>query len=143
MWSQLNSEVSSVDKNLIKLLEESHSRTAAYNEILNETNLRKLGPANSQALMLQVEDFLDNNHIYSYKNWFEGTIDDGPFLEKFWVIIRLRYAYETMPDPQALPRLVNLGVKIKFEEITDETQKGETKSWIISLRIPKTLINVN
>lgn len=96
-----------------------------------------------QAVLLQVEDFLDNNHIYSYKNWFDGIVYDGPDMEKYWIKIKLKYDYEMMPDPKAVKRLINLGVQVKYEEITEKNERMEDHFWVVSLRIPKTLINVN
>lgn len=96
-----------------------------------------------QAVLLQVEDFLDNNHLYAYTNWFEGEVYDGPDLEKYWVRIKLKYDYNLMPDPKAIERLVNLGVKVKYEEIKEQTDEKEEHFWIISLRIPKALINID
>jgi hypothetical protein len=64
-------------------------------------------------------------------------------MEKYWISISLRYDYELMPDPDAVKRLVNLGVKVKYEEVTEQTDRKEDHFWIVSLRIPKTLINVN
>lgn len=128
---------------IAKLLIESHNRSKVYDALLESSNIRKLGPANMQAVMLQVEDFLDSNHVYSYKNWFEGMVFDGPFVEKYWVNIKLRYEYEMMPDPKAVVRLANLGVKVAYQEIKEQVNDHEDHYWIISLRIPKTLINVS
>lgn len=127
----------------VKLLSESHRRSEAYETLIENSNIRKLGPANMQAVLLQVEDFLDNNHIYSYKNWFEGIVLDGPNIERYWINIQLRYEYEMMPDPNAIKRLVNLGVKVAYEEVKEEADMKADHFWVVSLRIPKTLINVN
>lgn len=111
---------------------------------MENSNIRKLGPANNQAVLLQVEDFLDSNHLYSYQNWFEGEVYDGPNLEKYWVNIDLKYDYNLMPDPKALERLVNLGVAVKYSEKKEKTDdKREEHFWVISLRIPKSLINIS
>lgn len=128
---------------LSKLLIESRQRSAAYEALIESSNIRKLGPANMQAVLLQVEDFLDSNHLYAYKNWFEGEVYDGPILEKYWVRIKLKYDYNLMPDPQALERLVNLGVTVKYEEVKEQTDDKEEHFWVIGLRIPKTLINID
>lgn len=128
---------------LSKLLIESRQRSAAYETLIEDSNIRKLGPANMQAVLLQVEDFLDSNHLYAYKNWFEGEVYDGPDLEKYWVRIKLKYDYNLMPDPQAVERLVNLGVTVKYEEVKEQTDEKEEHFWVISLRIPKTLINID
>lgn len=129
--------------NSSKLLIESHKRSASYDALIENSNIRKLGPANIQAVLLQVEDFLDINHIYSYKNWFEGTVFAGPTLEKYWVNVKLSYEYEIMPDPKAVSRLVNLGVQVKYEEVRETIDENEYHYWVVSLRIPKKLINLN
>ncbi len=128
---------------ITKLLLESHQRSDAYEMLIEDSNIRKLGPANMQAVLLQIEDFLDNNHIYSYKNWFDGIVYDGPDLEKYWATIDLKYAYELMPDPSAVKRLLNLGVKVKYEEVTETNDVKNEHFWVVTLRIPKTLININ
>lgn len=127
-----------------KLLCDSRQRSATYESLMENSNIRKLGPANNQAVLLQVEDFLDSNHLYSYQNWFEGEVYDGPNLEKYWVNIDLKYDYNLMPDPKALERLVNLGVAVKYSEKKEKTDdKREEHFWVISLRIPKSLINIS
>lgn len=127
-----------------KLLCDSRQRSTTYESLMETSNIRKLGPANNQAVLLQVEDFLDSNHLYAYPNWFEGEVYDGPNLEKYWVSVDLKYDYNLMPDPKAVERLVNLGVAVKYSEKKEKTDdKREDHFWVISLRIPKSLINIS
>ena len=71
-------------------------------------------------VLIAFEDFLDNNDVYAFKNWIKGEIIAGPFIERYWVSVTLRYPHECMPDPEAAKRLLKQGVKVIFRKHQEE-----------------------
>lgn len=145
---------------LVKLITESRNRSLVYEEKIMEVerNFRELNSMNMQAVLIQIEDFLDNNNMYAYKNWFEGRLWDGPNIHRHWVEFILKYDYDKMPDPRAAQRLVKSGAIIKFEEATEivpienisspgeldpatlKPKEVENPIWLVHLKIPRKLI---
>jgi len=145
-------------KELRALLEESKSRSRAYNKILEvEKSFRELDSANSQATLIQFEDYLDNNHLYAFQNWIEGIVWDGPNVRRYWVDITLKYPRNLMPDPKGAMRLVNSGATITFKEdteivslkpetsddldpLTRKPKEKEEDIWLITIQVPRRFI---
>lgn len=140
-------------------LVESKKRIKAYDQVLNEAErtFRELNSRNMQATLIQIEDFFDSNNLYAFNNWFEGLIWDGPDVTKHWVEITLQYPYELMPEPRAMLRFGEMGVKYEFEQIavsvpikvenpsdldpmTRKPKEEEKEIWLIKLTIPRHLI---
>lgn len=148
------------NKNAKKLIEQSKKRENFYQNIINETmrNFRDLNSENMQAVLIQIEDFLDRNHIYAFRNWFEGILWDGPDIERYWIKFTLKYDYHEMPDPRAAERLIKLGCIIQFEEsyhyvpkdnhqhpedldpITRKPKETKAKIWLVHFSVPLQLI---
>ena len=42
-------------------------------------------------VLIEFDQFLDDLNVYSYKNWFEGEVVDGPNLSRHWGEISLMY----------------------------------------------------
>lgn len=145
---------------LVKLITESRNRSLVYEERIMEVekNFRELNSMNMQAILIQIEDFFDNNNMYAYRNWFEGFLWDGPNIHRHWVNFTLKYDYDKMPDPRASARLVKSGAIIKFEEATEivpiedvsspgeidpatrKPKEVENPIWLIHFKIPRKLI---
>lgn len=108
-------------KRLRALLIESKNRSKTYNtKILEvEKSFRELDSGNNQATLIQFEDYLDNNHLYAFKNWIEGVVWDGPNVRRYWIDVTLKYPRVIMPDPRGAMRLVNSGAIITFKEDTE------------------------
>ena len=140
-------------------LVESKKRISAYDRVLNEAErtFRELNSRNMQATLIQIEDFFDSNNLYAFNNWFEGLIWDGPNVTKHWVEITLQYPYELMPEPRAMLRFGEMGVKYEFEQIavsvpikvenpndldpmTRKPKEEEKQIWLVKLTIPRHLI---
>lgn len=64
--------------------------------------------------LMQVDKVLDKLNIYSYANWLDGEIVDGPHIERYWVTLTLMYPYKKMPDPSAAERLLKAKAKVYF-----------------------------
>lgn len=108
-------------------------------------------------VMISIEDYLDTNDMYGFKNWIEGEIVGGPFVKKYWVKVTLKWPYKKMPDPSAGLRLLKHGTKIQYmigtEEIPikvekpDDYQPGthkprtkKVKVWLVELMIPRRFV---
>ena len=63
-------------------------------------------------VLIEFDQFLDDLNVYSYKNWFEGEVIDGPHLSRYWCEISLMYPYEQMPDPEGGKRLLSRNCKV-------------------------------
>lgn len=108
-------------------------------------------------VMLEIERFLDNFHIYAYEGWFEGEVVGGPKIERYWV--RCVLMFNKMPDPMAGMSLVKHGCKVRFKRgknieaikienpsdyREDGTKKPKMKKkpvWFVELSIPRRFID--
>lgn len=146
-------------KRLRALLIESKNRSKTYNtKILEvEKSFRELDSGNNQATLIQFEDYLDNNHLYAFKNWIEGVVWDGPNVRRYWIDVTLKYPRVIMPDPRGAMRLVNSGAIITFKEDTEivsvkpeknddldpmtrKPKEKEEEIWLITIQVPRRFI---
>lgn len=146
-------------KTLKAYLQESEKRIKTYGKMISESekSFRDLNSENMQGTLIQIEDFLDSNHLYAFENWMDGVIYDGPNVKRYWVDITLKYPYESMPDPRGGMRLYNLGSKLTFKEeiefvpikvespddldpLTRKPKEEERKVWLVNIRIPRKFI---
>jgi hypothetical protein len=108
-------------------------------------------------IMIAVEDYLDSNDIYGFKNWIAGEIVGGPYVRRYWVRVTLKWDYEKMPDPSAGLRLLKHGTKIQFRKAKEkypieikspsDYQPGTVKPkfkeryvWLVDLTIPRKFV---
>ena len=109
--------------------------------------------------LLDMERVLDELNTYTFKNWFEGELVEGPTYEKYFVGAKFMWPYEKMPDPQVIERLKPYGIEVNYlkEELVypvkitspddyrgDGSRKGKLESapiWIVEIVIPKKLMN--
>jgi hypothetical protein len=108
-------------------------------------------------IMISIEDYLDSNDIYGFKNWMIGEIVGGPYVRRYWVRVTLKWDYEDMPDPSAGLRLLKHGTRIQFRkakeqypikiETPSDYQPGTVKPkfkekdvWMVDLNIPRKFI---
>lgn len=113
--------------------------------------------------LIDFERVLDNQNIYTYANWLDGEVVEGPHIEKYWVTVTLMYPYEKMPDPEAAKRLMKHDCKVyyakdtlitaaKLKDPTDSeprdgsdgkrpgqhrAHKIEEPIWLVTLEIPR------
>jgi hypothetical protein len=108
-------------------------------------------------LLISIEDYLDRNDIYAFKNWINGELIDGPIVKPFWISVTFKWPHKQMPDPMGGVRLLPHGTKIKFN-LEDEnvpvkvktpadyqpgTHKPKIKTekvWIVEMMIPRRFI---
>jgi len=108
-------------------------------------------------IMIDVENYLDSNNLYAFKNWMDGEIIGGPFVKRYWVKVKLKYPYHKMPDPQGGLRLLKHGTKIRYDIELEErpievktpgdyqpgTKKPKMKKhkvWVITMMIPRRFV---
>jgi len=109
------------------------------------------------SILIDIEDYFDSNDLYVYKNWFDGEVVAGPFVQRYWIKIKLKYPYEKMPDPSGGQRLLKHGTRIHYDIAYEEcpvkvksesdyrpgTKKPKMikkKVWIITLLISRRFI---
>ena len=109
---------------------------------------------------LAIDNFFENTaNIYPYKNWYSAGIVAGPSIQKFWVIIILRFEQKCIPDPHAIKILQKLGCVISVKKIKEQVPvkvqsrndlssknvgKMEIKSfWAIKISIPRHLLSID
>lgn len=105
-------------------------------------------------VMISIEDYLDRNNIYVFKNWLDGQLIDGPYIEPYWVDVTFKWPYKKMPDPSAGMRLIPHGTKIFFKKDYENvpqpikepsdyepgTHKPKIKKepvWLVNMLIPR------
>ena len=108
-------------------------------------------------VLIEFDKFLDDLNVYSYENWLDGEIIDGPHLSRYWCEISMMFPYKKMPDPAGGKRLTDKGCKVSYAK--DELLKprqikspadyrpGTTKGkidahpiWVVEIKMPKQLI---
>lgn len=108
-------------------------------------------------VMLSIEDYLDRNDIYAFKNWINGELVNGPYIEPYWITVTFKWDYKCMPDPNACKRLLSHGTKIFFKKAKQNvpqpiikpsdyepgTHKPKIKSepvWLVTMMIPRRFV---
>lgn len=108
--------------------------------------------------LLDFERVLDELHTYTFKNWKDGELVEGPIFEKYFIGAKFMWPYKSMPDPQLVERLSPYGIEINYqkEELVypvriktqddyrgDGSRKGKLESkpvWIVEIIMPKKLM---
>ena len=124
-----------------------------------EKNITKITDSEDLVdILIDIEDYLDNNYLYTYKNWIDGEIVDGPRVKKYWVTIILKFDWEKMPDPVGGTRLIPHGTKVTFRQAHEQVpidiktpadyKPGTTKPrmkrvkiWLVELQIPRKFVS--
>lgn len=108
-------------------------------------------------IMISIEDYLDRNDIYAFKNWIHGELIDGPHISPYWIRVSFKWPHRCMPDPRGGLRLLPHGTKVRFgkecenvpqpiEEPGDYepgTHKPRIKKemvWVVELTIPRRFV---
>jgi hypothetical protein len=108
--------------------------------------------------LLSYERVLDELDLYTFSNWKQGELVEGPIYEKYFVTCKWMYDYRKMPDPAGAERLLSYGCEITYQEdmlsypikITgpDDYKPGtrtnklvEKPVWIVTITMPKTLMD--
>ncbi len=108
-------------------------------------------------VMIGIEDYLDRNDIYAFKNWVMGELVDGPHIKPYWISVTFKWPYKLMPDPMGGLRLLPQGTKVYYRTDTENvpqpirnpsdyepgTHKPKIKAekvWLVDLLIPRRFV---
>lgn len=108
-------------------------------------------------IMINIEDYLDRNDIYAFKNWILGELVDGPIVMPYWIKATFKWKYKKMPDPSGAMRLIPHGTQVEYrtdyEEVpqpiespsdyepgTHKPKIKKEKVWLVDLIIPRKFI---
>jgi len=108
-------------------------------------------------IMVSIEDYFDTSNLYVFKNWMDGELIDGPYVEPYWIRVSFKWPYKCMPDPTGGLRLTQHGTKIFFRiahENVPQPVKSKTdyqpgtvkpkilpeKIWVVEFLIPRRFI---
>lgn len=67
-------------------------------------------------ILLEFERTLDGVELFTYKNWKDGELVQGPNIERYWVTTTWMYPKNNMPDPKGALRLDKIGCKVQFRD---------------------------
>lgn len=108
-------------------------------------------------VMISIEDYLDKNNVYVFKNWILGELVDGPHIKPYWIKVTFKWSKDKMPDPKGAKRLLSHGTIIKYKKdfenvpqpiITPSdyepgTNKPKIKKeqiWLVEMLIPRRFV---
>lgn len=121
-------------------------------------NLQTLSENNSAFQVLKdFERVLEELDIYVFKNWEDGELCKGPFVDRYSVKCCFMWEEKDMPDPAGGKRLNDYGCKVVYEKthilvprkIKDPsdyrpgTKKGKIDAhpiWTVTIDMPKKLM---
>lgn len=104
---------------------------------------------------MECADFMEQTGAFAYKNWEDGELVDGPFLDRYFVAFTLMYPKKKAPDPDYIARIMKLDCIVKMEkdeyrrvyfERNEDVKFGEqmfTKNigkhevWLVHIKIPQ------
>lgn len=109
-------------------------------------------------ILLEIEDTFDRLNLYAYENWFDGEIQAGPVVKRYWVKILLKYDYDKMPDPTGGLVLTKHGIRVRYKkdnEITSKEVKSEDDLnqetgkpklikkpvWLVEISVPRRFVD--
>lgn len=121
-------------------------------------NVESIYSANTSLSTLKdFERVLDEMDMYVYKNWEDGELAEGPFMERHWVKASFMWPKDRMPDPMAAKRLLDYGCRVRYEktmlleprkvekpdDLRPGTKKGKldrTPVWVVEIMMPRKLV---
>jgi hypothetical protein len=121
-------------------------------------NLQTISGNNSAFKVLKdFERVLDELNIYVFKNWEEGELSEGPYVNRYDVTCKFMWKKHEMPDPKGGKRLAEYGCRVVYhkdhilmprkikdpDDFRPGTRKGKIDAhpvWIVEITIPKKLM---
>lgn len=121
-------------------------------------NVQTIYTTNSSLSTLKdFERVIDELDMYVFKNWIDGELASGPFVEKHWVTCSFMWPKNKMPDPDAAKRLLDKGCKVYYEKTSlirpikvrspDDFRPGTKKGklehvpiWVVKIMMPRSLL---
>lgn len=112
----------------------------------------------SLSALLDFERTIDELDLYTFENWKDGELVEGPVFEKYFVTCTFMWPYKKMPDPRGGERLLQYGCEVQYEKSHLEYPK-KTKNpndfipgtkvpkmkrvpiWLVTIIMPKSLVD--
>lgn len=111
----------------------------------------------SIATLLDFERIIDELDVYSFENWKQGELVQGPKYEKYFVTCTFMWPYKKMPDPRGGERLLEYGCEIRYRKDyleypvkvknytdflpgTKMPKMAKTPVWLVEIVVPKQLM---
>lgn len=108
--------------------------------------------------LLDYERVLDELDLYSFKNWIQGKLVEGPIYEKYFVTCKWMFKYLNMPDPAGARRLLSYGCEVVYDQdeyeypiqvkVPDDFKPGTKVPklitepvWVVTITVPKKLMS--
>lgn len=112
---------------------------------------------NSLESLMDFERVLDEMDLYSFRNWKQGELVEGPVIDRHWVTCTFMWPQKMMPDPQGGRRLLEYKIKMTYQkdrlispvkvEGYDDFRPGTRKPklrkepvWLVNIQMPKEMI---
>jgi hypothetical protein len=107
--------------------------------------------------LLDFERVLDELDLYSFANWKQGELVEGPVYQKYFVTCTFMWPYKKMPDPKGAARLAEYECEIKYKQdffehpdkinTPDDFKPGtkvpkmiKSPIWLVEIVMPKKLM---
>jgi hypothetical protein len=113
---------------------------ANIRELLNNT--RDIFMTDSAvSTLLDFERVLDELDLYTFANWKQGELVEGPVYEKYFVKCTFMWPYKKMPDPRGAARLGEYECEIIFkQDFFEHPEKVKTPNdFKAGTKVPKTV----
>ena len=107
--------------------------------------------------LLNFERVLDELDLYTFDNWKQGELVEGPIYERYFVKCTFMWPYKKMPDPRGAQRLSEYDCDITYEQDffehpmdvkspndfkpgTKVPKLVKSPVWLVSIVLPKKLM---
>lgn len=112
-------------------------------------------------ILMSIDQILNDIGVYTYANWIDGELVDGPHISRHWVESTWMWPKKKMPNPDGAMRLYKKGVIVTYEkdqflkvvkvtdpnDIKNQTTKKAKESthdvWCVTLKIPRKMVDDN
>lgn len=108
--------------------------------------------------LLDFERTIDELDLYTFKNWKNGELVEGPIFEKYFITCTFMWPHKKMPDPRGGERLLQYGCDVTYEKShlkfplhvktpndfipgTKVPKLKKSPIWLVTIVMPKSLIN--
>lgn len=134
-------------------------------KVSNDT-IKRISKTNTLLDMLvNFEKTLDDMDLYAFANWIEGEVLVGPILKRHYVVVKLMYKNDQMPDPEGAERLMSRGCMVQYKKdtlitpvdvksyndvevheapdgkIKYKAKKQEEPIWIVTIEMPRRFVD--
>lgn len=125
-------------------------------DLISSVKMVQMSKSSLETLM-EFERVLDDLDLFSFLNWSDGELREGPVIKKYRVSATFAWPLHSMPDPSGAERLLQYDIKVSYRKawmkfpirVKNESdfrpdQKkpkiGRARVWLVEINIPKHLI---